>query len=66
MTFADRLRTAAAGLSQIELARASGVDQGYLSRILRGKAEPSLGTLRKLAAALGADVVAAAALAGIK
>jgi transcriptional regulator with XRE-family HTH domain len=51
----DRLR-ADAGLSVTALGRASGVDPGYLHRILAGTERPSLQTYARLAVALGADL----------
>ncbi len=51
----DRLRLDA-GWSISQLARASGVDPGYLYRILNGDARPSIETYARLAAALGADL----------
>ncbi|HYO43098.1 MAG TPA: helix-turn-helix transcriptional regulator, partial [Candidatus Limnocylindrales bacterium] len=51
----DHLRLDA-GWSAGELARASGVDPGYLHRILNGVERPSLETYAKLTAALGADL----------
>ena len=45
-----------AGLSQDDLARASGVDQGTISEIERGKRVPRPSTLRKLARGLGVKV----------
>lgn len=44
---------AKAGLSQKEVAAASGIDQADISRIERGLANPSAGTLERIAAALG-------------
>lgn len=43
-------------MSAGRLARASGVDSGYLSRILAGSADPSLGTWARLAVPLGLDL----------
>jgi ribosome-binding protein aMBF1 (putative translation factor) len=50
-----------AGLTQKELAGASGVDQADISRIERGEANPTTETLEALARPLGAtlDLVAA-------
>ncbi|HSO30687.1 MAG TPA: helix-turn-helix transcriptional regulator [Candidatus Sulfomarinibacteraceae bacterium] len=45
-----------AGIKPAELARASGVDPGFLSRIERGDERPTLETYARLAAALGADL----------
>jgi transcriptional regulator with XRE-family HTH domain len=50
-----RLREAA-GLSQTELARRAGIDQGGLSKIEKGR-NLTLETLRDLARALGCSVV---------
>ena len=44
------------GLSQAQLAEKSGVTRAYLSRLESGQADPSLSTLRRLAAALGISV----------
>jgi transcriptional regulator with XRE-family HTH domain len=51
----DRLR-ADAGLSVTALGRASGMDPGYLYRIIAGTERPSLQTYARLAVALGADL----------
>jgi len=45
-----------AGLSARELATASGVDSGFLARILAGTVRPSLLTYARLATPLGADL----------
>lgn len=45
-----------AGISCRELARSSGVPFSFLSRILAGKAQPSLETYARLAYPLGADL----------
>ena len=45
------------GLSQKELAGVTGIDQGDISRIERGIANPSVGTLNRIAEALGAKLV---------
>jgi transcriptional regulator with XRE-family HTH domain len=45
-----------AGLAVTELARASGVDPGFLHRILDGRERPSVETYARLAAALGTDL----------
>ena len=42
-----------AGMTQAELAEASGIAQGRLSEYERGARDPSLGALRKLAKVLG-------------
>ena len=44
---------AEAGISQAELAAASGIDQSDISKIERGAANPSVNTLGRIAAALG-------------
>jgi len=44
------------GVSQRQLATASGVPQSYVSEVLAGRAHPSLETYARLAAALGADL----------
>ena len=45
-----------AGITPRELAAASGVDSGYLSRILRGTVRPSLDTYARLAVPMGLDL----------
>jgi transcriptional regulator with XRE-family HTH domain len=54
-TFGQRLRRARliAGLSQSELEGRSGIPKARLSRYENGHVLPSLGTLQKLASALG-------------
>jgi transcriptional regulator with XRE-family HTH domain len=47
-----------AGISAAALARASGVDSGFLTRILAGTVRPSIDTYARLAAPLGADLAA--------
>ena len=47
---------ARAGLTQRELAEASGVRQETISRLERGHANPALGTVERLARALGLTV----------
>lgn len=44
------------GLSQSELATASGVPQSQISRIERGTGSPTVATLAKVAAVLNAEV----------
>ena len=44
---------ARAGLSQSELAEKTGIDQSDISKIERGLANPSVGTLGRLAEAMG-------------
>ena len=41
------------GITQKELAASSGIDQSDISKIERGIANPSVGTLERIAAALG-------------
>ena len=45
------------GLSQKELAEATGIDQSDLSKIERGVANPSVGTLKRIADALDAQLL---------
>ena len=47
---------AAAGLSQMELARKTGINQADISKIERGTANPSVATLKRLAAGLGTEL----------
>jgi len=47
---------ARAGMSQTELAAATGIDQSDISKIERGVANPSIATLNRIAAALGAKL----------
>jgi transcriptional regulator with XRE-family HTH domain len=47
-----------AGVTPRELAAASGVDSGFLSRILGGKVRPSLDTYARLAVPMGLDLSA--------
>ena len=44
------------GLSQAELSRRSGINQGYISTIEGGKKAPRPGTVRRFADALGVPV----------
>jgi transcriptional regulator with XRE-family HTH domain len=55
VTFGQRLRHVrrSAGLSQSELEERSGIPKARVSRYENGRVLPSLGTLRKLASALG-------------
>lgn len=56
----ERLAALRGKRTQRELARDAGVDVGTVSRIERGEIDPTLGTLKKLANALGrplADLV---------
>jgi DNA-binding XRE family transcriptional regulator len=50
-----RLRIAK-GLTQRQLAQLAGIDQGDLSRIERGQANPTMATFEKLARVLDADI----------
>ena len=52
----DALRRAQ-GIGQVELADRCGIKQGNLSRYLSGSKTPTLPTLRRIAAALGRDVM---------
>jgi ribosome-binding protein aMBF1 (putative translation factor) len=45
------------GLSQKELAEVTGIDQSDLSKIERGVANPSVGTLKRIADALDAQLL---------
>ncbi len=49
-------RRAELGMSQAELARRSGVSKADISRLERGKANPTLGTLRKVLDELQLDL----------
>ena len=44
------------GLTQSELAEKSGVPQETISRIERGRSNPTLGTLEKLVRAMGVEI----------
>lgn len=44
------------GLTQSELAKRCGIDQGDISRIERGSTSPTARTLQRIAAALDSDV----------
>ena len=48
---------AEAGLSQKELADLTGIDQSDISKIERGASNPTLGTLERIANALGGKLV---------
>ena len=48
---------AKANMSQLELAKATGIDQADISKIERGIANPSIATLKRLAKGLNADLV---------
>ena len=45
------------GISQSELSNISGIDQSDISKIERGVANPSIGTLKRIAEALDAKLV---------
>lgn len=45
-----------AGLTQVDLAKVSGVDRGTIIKIESGKRSPSIETLEKLARAMGAEI----------
>lgn len=55
---AFRLKSARAAkrLTQAEVARRLGIDQGYYSRLERGEKTPSLDVLQKLSQVLGVEV----------
>lgn len=44
------------GLTQVELAKVCGIDQGDISRIERGSTSPTARTLQRIAEALDSDV----------
>ena len=44
------------GISQGDIARSLGVSRGYISNIENGKTNPTLGTIARLAKAVGASV----------
>jgi len=52
--FEARVRT---GMSQKDLSAATGIDQSDISKIERGAANPTLGTLSRIADALGTRLV---------
>lgn len=54
MTFGDRIRNRREelGLTQTELAEKTKLQQGYISRVERGKFEPTAPTIISLAVAL--------------
>ncbi len=51
-----RARRSAANLMQKELAERSGVTPAFICCLEKGEKQPSLGTLEKLAAALGCTI----------
>jgi transcriptional regulator with XRE-family HTH domain len=60
-----RAQRIAAGLSLRELAERAAVSNAYLSQLERGLHEPSLGVLRAVTAALGLELGAVLATAGL-
>lgn len=50
-----RIRTAK-GITQGDIVRALGVGRGFISNIENGKANPTLGTISKIAKALGVPI----------
>lgn len=50
-----RLRTLMtdAGLNQVEVAKRAGLDQGYISKLLKGQTNPTLKAIEKIANAMG-------------
>lgn len=53
---ACEVRRAELGLSYAELSRRMGVSRAYVSKLMRGTQQSSIGSLTKLAAALGCEV----------
>jgi transcriptional regulator with XRE-family HTH domain len=51
-----RARRERVGMSQAELAKRSRLSRGYLIRLEAGRQDPTLGTLERLAKALGVKV----------
>lgn len=47
---------AAKGISQGDIVKATGIDKAMISNIENGKTNPTLGTIAKLAKALGVSV----------
>ncbi len=45
------------GMKQVTLAERVGVEKGYVSELVAGKKIPSLGTLEKIADALGVEII---------
>ncbi|MCQ2545282.1 MAG: helix-turn-helix domain-containing protein [Clostridia bacterium] len=45
-----------AGMTQMDLARATGIDQSDISKIERGKANPSVSTIERIAKAINASL----------
>ncbi|MBU1275409.1 MAG: XRE family transcriptional regulator [Proteobacteria bacterium] len=60
MDIGDRLKKfrTAKGLTMKKLAEAAGVSEPYISQLEKGSANPSLGTLKKIAEALDQNIVA--------
>ena len=50
-----RIRTAK-GITQGDIVRALGIGRGFISNIENGKANPTLGTISKIAKALGVPI----------
>lgn len=50
-----RIRTEK-GISQGDIARAIGMDKGFISNIENGKTNPTLSTITKLAKAIGVSI----------
>jgi len=50
-----RIRTRK-GITQGDIVRTLGIDRGFVSNIENGKANPTLGTITKLAKAIGVSV----------
>jgi HTH-type transcriptional regulator / antitoxin HipB len=64
--FAEQVRTLReqAGISQVELARRMGTSQSAVARLEAGGTMPTLDTLERVAAALGAELVVELRVAG--
>ena len=57
---------ALSGMSQKQLAAATGIDQSDISKIERGVANPSVSTLERIAKALGGQLIISIALPSAK